>query len=68
MPLNRQHRVDYWRALAADVFDAAVQAIDPQVRATLTSIAAVYEELAITAELTDAPRPRSKPQRLRFQY
>jgi hypothetical protein len=51
MPLNRQHRVDYWRSLAAEVLDAAVQAADSQARATLTSIAALYEELAIKAEL-----------------
>jgi|EndMetStandDraft_7_1072992.scaffolds.fasta_scaffold399824_1 hypothetical protein len=51
MPLNRQDRVDHWRALAADAFDSAVQATDAQARATLTSIAALYEELAIKAEL-----------------
>jgi hypothetical protein len=51
MPLSRQHRVDYWRSLAAEVLDAAVQAADSQARATLTSIAALYEELAIKAEL-----------------
>jgi hypothetical protein len=51
MPVNRQHRVDYWRSLAAEVLDAAVQAADSQARATLTSIAALYEELAIKAEL-----------------
>jgi len=49
MPLNRQHRVDYWRSLAAEVLDAAVQAADSQARATLTSIAAL--EFAIKAEL-----------------
>jgi hypothetical protein len=51
MPLSRQHRVDYWRSLAAEVLDAAVQAADSQARATLTSIAALYGELAIKAEL-----------------
>jgi hypothetical protein len=51
MPLSRQHRVDHWRSLAAEVLDAAVQAADSQARATLTSIAALYEELAIKAEL-----------------
>jgi hypothetical protein len=64
MPINRQDRVDHWRALAAEVFDAAVQVTDQQARVTLTSIAALYEELAITAELTDrpmAPTPQPIP-------
>jgi hypothetical protein len=53
MPSNRQDRVDHWRALAAQAFDAAVQATDPRARFTLTSIAALYEDLAVTAELSD---------------
>jgi hypothetical protein len=45
-------------ALAAEALDAAVQAADPQTRAMLTSIAALYGELAIKAEFQQ-PKDRS---------
>jgi hypothetical protein len=44
--------VDHWRSLAADVLAAAADATDPAVRATLIAIAALYEGLAIKAEIT----------------
>jgi hypothetical protein len=52
VPINRQDRVDHWRSLAADVLAAAADATDPAIRATLIAIAALYEGLAIKAEIT----------------
>jgi hypothetical protein len=52
VPINRQDRVDHWRSLAADVLAAAADATDPAVRATLVTIAALYDGLAIKAEIT----------------
>jgi hypothetical protein len=49
MPISRQDRVNHWRALAADVPDAAAEATDPDVRATLC------QDLALRAELADLP-------------
>ena len=71
MPINRQDRVDHWRSLAADVLAAAADATDPAVRATLVAIGALYDGLALKAEITaptgSIPQPilpsATKPER-----
>jgi len=55
VPISRQDRVNYWRALAADVLAAAVDASEPDIRVTLFAIAAFYDDLAIKAELAVGP-------------
>jgi hypothetical protein len=53
MPISAQDRADHWRGLAAEVLNAASGANDPQIRAVLLTIAALYEDLALRAELTN---------------
>jgi hypothetical protein len=55
VPISRQDRVNHWRALAADVDTAAVETTEPKARATLITIAALYDDLAIKAALTGEP-------------
>jgi hypothetical protein len=45
--------MDHWRALAADALERALKATDPECRAMLVSMAALYEDLALRAERTD---------------
>jgi hypothetical protein len=52
-PISAQDRADHWRGLAAEVLNAASGAKDPQIRAVLLTIAALYEDLALRAELTN---------------
>jgi hypothetical protein len=51
MTLDRKGRVRHWREMAAHALYAAHDATDPHLRATLISLSAVYEELALRAEL-----------------
>ena len=55
VPINRQDRVDYWRALAADTLTAAAMATDAASKNLLLNIAATYERLAVRAEKPSAP-------------
>ena len=55
VPINRQDRVDYWRALAADALMAATLATDAASKNLLLNIAATYERLAVRAEKPSAP-------------
>ena len=50
MPINRQDRVNHWRALAADAMTSAALSTDVQARNLLLSIALVYQRLAERAE------------------
>ena len=55
VPINRQDRVDYWRALAADDVDGCRPATDAPSKNLLLNIAATYERLAVRAEKPSAP-------------
>jgi hypothetical protein len=64
MPISRHERSQHWRALAAEALAKAADVIDPQVRATLISIAVLYDDLAIKAELNNRPLA-TRPQPIR---